>query len=294
MRRVYVLGLVAAAGYLLADRWDELRDLARGAQWLPLVGVLVLGLLSLLQSAWFWASCLRALGAPTSTAEALDASVRSLPARYLPGSVWYALGRAALLAQRGTSKLALGATATLETAMSFAVAVALGLALTLVAGVGADATPWLVVAAVAMALAASPPAINAVLGLVARRRGSPVRTLDWRSWSGLVGQMVLFWMSSAAAFALYLHAFPEVDVASAPEVAGAFLLAWAAGFLAVFAPQGAGVFELAVAGLLTGEPVGGLALVVAGHRALTVVRDVVALAVHAALSRRTSSRNPTT
>ena len=55
------------------------------------------------------------------------------------------------------------------------------------------------------------------------------------------------------------------------------------GFVAVFAPQGAGVFEATLAGLLTGAPVAALALVVAGYRALTAVRDAIALSTLAAI-----------
>jgi uncharacterized membrane protein YbhN (UPF0104 family) len=103
-----------------------------------------------------------------------------------------------------------------------------------------------------------------------------VPALTWTAYLELCGHLVVFWVASAAAFLCYLSAFPAVSGPGAVRTAGTFLLAWSAGFVAVFAPQGAGVFEASMAALLEG-PIAALALVIAGYRALTALRDVTAL-----------------
>jgi hypothetical protein len=280
VRRAYGAALLLAALAVLVLRWDDVRDLVRGARPLPLLAALALGLLSLGQSAWFWSRALHLLGATRSTGAVLEATVAAIPARYLPGSVWYAAGRVGHLRSRGTPTIALTVVAVIETLLSFVVAVALGAGLLVAAGSddsGAGVAVLLAIAA-ALAVLASPWLVNPVLRWAGARRGiAEVPALRWGAYLELLGHLVAFWAASAAAFLCYLGAFPAVDAPGVARTAGTFLVAWAAGFVAVFAPQGAGVFETTLAGLLSAAPVAALALVIAGYRALTAIRDAVAL-----------------
>lgn len=292
LRRAYGAALVVAAAAVVILRWDDVRALVDGARPLPLLGALGLGLVSLGQSAWFWSRALHSLGADRGIGEVLEATVAAIPARYLPGSVWYAAGRVGHLRSRGTPTIALTVVAVIETLLSFVVAVAVGAGLLLAAGSddsGAGVAVLLALAA-ALALLASPWLVNPALRWVGARRGVPeVPALRWPTYLELVAHLVAFWAASAAAFLCYLSAFPAIDAPGAVRTAGTFLVAWAAGFVAVFAPQGAGVFETTLAGLLTSAPVAALALVIAGYRALTAIRDAVALlglAAARAVSRR--------
>jgi uncharacterized membrane protein YbhN (UPF0104 family) len=132
---------------------------------------------------------------------------------------------------------------------------------------------WIVVLVVATA----PPVLNRLLGRLARRRGTTAPALSWADHGALVIWMVAFWALSAIAFTCYLLAF-DVDVPGPTVVAGAFLVAWAIGFLTPIAPQGAGAFEVVAVAVLIGGADGPLAVVVAGFRALIGVRDAVAFA----------------
>jgi hypothetical protein len=284
VRRIYAVALVAAAVAVVVLRREELADLLAGARVVPLLGALALGLLSLGQSAWFWARCLTNLGAPRPFGPVLEATVAAIPARYLPGSIWYAAGRVGHLRGSGTPAVTLGVVAVLETLLSFVVAVALGGGLLIAAGSDDSGLGLLGLVAVAggLALVASPWVINPAVRWVAARRGlGEVPALRWGAYLELGGHLLAFWAASAAAFLCYLSAFPAVDAPGVVHTAGTFLVAWAAGFVAVFAPQGAGVFETTLAGLLDG-PVAALAVVIAGYRALTAVRDALALVALAA------------
>jgi hypothetical protein len=295
LRRAYGVVLVAAAVAVVVAKRDDIADLLDGARPAPLVGALALGLVSLVQSSWFWSRSLAGLGERRALGDVLEATVAAIPARYLPGSIWYAAGRVGHLRASGTPAVTLGIVAVLETLLSFVVAVALGGALLVVAGSDDSGLGFLTLIAIAagLALLASPWVINPVVGRVARRRGlGDVPALRWGAYLELGAHLIAFWLASAAAFLCYLSAFPGVDAPGAAHAAGTFLLAWAAGFIAVFAPQGAGVFETTLASLLDG-PVAALAIVIAGYRALTAVRDALAL-LALALVRGAAARRATT
>ena len=207
--------------------------------------------------------------------------------------MWYAAGRVGHLRRNGVPAVALGVVAVLETLLSFVVAVTLGGGVLLAAGSDDSGLGLVALAAAALGLAlvASPWSVNPLVRWVARRRGlGDVPPLRWGAYLELCGHLVAFWGASAAAFICYLSAFPAIDAPGVARTAGTFLLAWAAGFVAVFAPQGAGVFETTLAGTLTGAPVAALAVVIAGYRALTAVRDAVALLALAAWRAALSSR----
>ena len=273
----------SAAVVVLALRRDDVAALIDGARPGPLLAALVLSLASLAQSAWFWSRGLADLRSGLPFAKVLEATVAAIPGRYLPGSVWYAAGRVGALRGAGASTAALAVVAVLETLLSFVVAVALGAGL-LVAGGSDDAGLGVLslgAAAVVLCLTSSPWVVNPVVRWVGARRGiHDVPAVGWSGYAELVGHLVLFWVASAAAFWCYLAAFPAVDAPGLLRTAGTFLVSWAAGFVAVFAPQGAGVFETAMAGLLDG-PVAALALVIAGYRALVAVRDALPALVRA-------------
>lgn len=278
-RWVYVAALLAVVVWLVWSRRSDIAQLLDGARPALLAVALAMGVGQLGVNAAFWTSALDALGERQRWTTVVDATARSVPTRYLPGSVWYALGRAALLHRAGTSKRAVGTVALLESALSVVVVLTFGAVLLLVSG-RVPAPGWQVAAAcVALAALASPPVVNLLLRQVARRRGGVAAHLSWTRHLRLLGWMAVFWTYSATTFSVYLAAFPGVAVGSPVEVAGSFMLAWGVGFLAVFAPQGAGVFEVTVAALLTADAIAGVAVIVAGYRALMAVRDAVAFGV---------------
>jgi hypothetical protein len=273
----YGFVVVVVVVVLVARRRDDLADLVEGAQPAWLLLALALGFLQLVLNAAFWSAALRGLGEPRSGTEVLDAGARSLLARYVPGSIWYQVSRAALLRRDGASTRAVSTVAVLDTALGVVVGAVIGTGLLASAGRLPGGDAWLVLWVVLLAVGCSPPVVNAGLRLLSRWRGGEAARLAWPQFLVLLGWMALFWVNAAAMFTVYLHAFPGVSLPSTLEVAGSFMVSWVVGFFAVFAPQGAGVFEVTVANLLVDGPIGAVALVVAGYRALLLVRDVVAV-----------------
>lgn len=279
--RVAYLALAAAAvAYLAADRRDDVGELLERTNpaWLALG--LVLAFVQLSLNTAFWHAALGAVGRDDPVVryrDVLGASARSLLARYVPGSVWYALGRAALLSRHGVRRRTLVTVAVLEATLSISTGAALGIGLLALTADPPGGATTAGVAAVIAAAVSTPPVLNRVLAVWARRRGGVAPQLGWAQLGRLVAWMVLFWAGGAATFTVYLHAFGGIELPGVAEVAGSFMVAWVVGFVAVFAPQGVGVFEAAVAGLLIDGPVGAAALVVAGFRVLTLTRDVIAV-----------------
>lgn len=281
LRVAYVVVMLGVLIVVVVQRRGEIAGLVAEARPVWLAAALLLTFGQLWLSSVWWSSALRGLGSPAAPASVLRATVRSLPARYLPGSIWYPLGRAALLASEGVRKSALATVAVLEMAISVVVAFAMGGLLLAVAGLAPGGSALVALGCVALLVGASPPVLNPALGwMAARRRVTPPR-LDWAAYLRLLAWMAAFWALSALAFTIYLHAFPEIAVREPLTVAGAFLVAWGVGTLAAFAPQGLGVFEVTLAALLVGRPAVGTAVVIAGFRALVAVRDVIAFAAGA-------------
>ncbi len=286
-RGVYLVVAAVALAVLVWTRRDDLARLTDDARPALAAAALAVAFVQLGLNAAFWSFALRALGHPVPFAGVLSSSSRSLLARYLPGSVWYALGRSALLARdHGAPKRTLAAVAVLETGLSVVACAGLGVALLLGTGRLPGGAGWLAVWGVALVAVCPPPVVNRALGWVAPRRGGDVRRLSWPVFCGLAAWQVLFWASAAACFSLYVNAFPALELRPVLAVAGGFMVAWVLGFLAVFAPQGLGVFEATVVGLIATDSLPATAVVVAGYRAVSLLRDVVALATAEALARR--------
>jgi hypothetical protein len=270
-----VLLAVLLARALLANR-GELTELLTVEHPALLIAALCTSFGQLALSASFWVRALSAIGERVAWTAVLRVTARSVPARYVPGSIWYAVSRAGMLRAAGVRLRAVTVTATLEALLTVLVSLALGGTVLALAGrLPGDelaGVAWVAAAAVA----ASPPVLNRALRWLARRRGTDAPPpLQWRDLGALVGWMVLFWSLSATTFTLYLHAF-GLALPSASVVAGVFLVAWAVGFLTPFAPQGAGAFEVVFVALLgVGDPTA-VVVVVAGYRALIGVRDAVA------------------
>lgn len=276
VRALYLVVLAVALVAAIVSRRHEIAGLLDGTRpgWLAAALLLTFGQLWL-SSVW-WSSALTTLGSPATPRGVLAATVRSLPARYVPGSIWYPLGRAALLASEGVRKSALATVAALEAAISVVVAFSLGGLLLVGGGMVPRGAAAVAGVCVALLAAASPPVLNRALAWVAARRGILPPQLSWGGYARLLAWMVAFWSLSALSFSVYLQAFPDIALRAPLTVAGAYLVSWGIGFLAVFAPQGLGVFEVTLAALLTGRPAAGLAVVIAGFRALVAVRDALA------------------
>lgn len=221
---------------------------------------------------------LRGVGSTLDYRTALRIHLLRLPARYLPGGIWQTVGRVVDLRALGVAKPQLAALVVLENAAPLAVALALAGLWLGVADTDAVPSPALVGGGVALAL---------FLPLLIRRTLPGAGRMSLLRYLGILASCALFWTVAAMAFACYWSAFPEpASQAELPSLMGTYLLAWSAGFAAVFAPQGIGVFESVAALMLDGRlPFALVAVMVAGFRAAALAGDLLAYGLgHLALA----------
>lgn len=280
----WILGPLALVFLVVAgfSARDTLERVVRNAEWSGLATAVILwSALHLLSPVFTWV-VLRGFGTPVRYKDALAIHVSRLPARYLPGGIWHTVSRVADLHDRGISRTHLAGMVALENAIPVAVALILGGTFLFAGG-----NDWR--ASTVCVLVGS--ALLACLPIILRHRLVAKCRLDFRDYFLAIGVTVAFWLAASAAFAQYWLAFPGQAESSLPNVVAAYLLGWAAGFVAVFAPQGLGVFESVAGALLRGElPFAGAAMLVAGFRAAILVADVIAYAVfsiHRYAARRT-------
>ena len=279
LRIAYLVGLVVLIVWVVRSEWSEVLELLTGARPVLILASLGASFGLIWIGAWFWVVSLRIQRYRAPPAEVLRKAVlatsRSLLARYVPGSVWFAVGRVGLLRNAGLPVGPLSATAILEMATSLTVVLISGLTvLGLSGGIPGGAT-WMVVLALALIAATSPTIGGRLVARLAARRGIEF-SFTWRGYVHLLAINVVFWGWSAVTFLLYLRAFPSTDTYRTVLVVGGFLLTWGIGFLAPFAPQGIGVFEVAMATVLHAEGVVGTAVVLGGYRLVLVARDLIA------------------
>lgn len=151
----------------------------------------------------------------------------------------------------------------------------------------------MVFVAAALIVATAPGGGGRVMAWLAARRGIEF-SLDWRGYLRLIGINVVFWGWSAVTFLLYLRAFPAADEFRNLLVVGGFLLTWGIGFLAPFAPQGIGVFELTMATVLQAEGMARTLVVLGGYRLVLLARDLISTATAELITTRQALREPKT
>jgi hypothetical protein len=198
--------------------------------------------------------------------------VGRLPARYLPGGIWHTVARIADFHSFGIKPKQLTAFFILENTIALGVTFAVGGALVGWYQTGAWHTIALVASAGALlGLAVCPFILN-------RWILDKHSALSIGAYLKVVLSALLFWALASTAFFSYLLAFPgSTQTNSMLEITGTYLFSWAVGYIALFAPQGLGVFE-AVAGdiLQTTLSLGAIAVLVAGFRLVILIADLVA------------------
>lgn len=294
LRIAYLALLAAAVPVLVLTRRDEVADLLgdlAGARHVLVAAAFATGFVLIALSAYIWLVSLRMLGQRPSLRDLTVTAARSLPARYVPLFVTFAVSRVALMQRRGVPGAPLALTAALEMAVSLAVSVAYGLVLFGWAGglPGGLAIP--IVAAVGVIVAASPSVAGRAVAAVARRRGidslAPVSGFTWPGYLHMIAASACYWTWAAAVFCLYMRAFEAADGFGTARLAGAFVLTWGGlRFLSVIAPQGIGVVEVTVPSLLGAADPLSLGILIFGFRVVLLLRDLLAAAVSELLEAR--------
>jgi glycosyltransferase 2 family protein len=283
----FVLVLLALA---LVDQgqtlWHQVQRLSA-----PVV-VLALGLnlCGLICSMMVWRELLANLGSRLSVPEAWRIMFIGQLGKYLPGSIWPVLAQAELGADRGIPR----SRSALSVLLSYAVMTCSGLVVAAVtlpfATAGKAAQYFWVLFLIPLAVVLlSPPVLNRLLRMVLRvSRQAPLE--QGVSFPGLARTMawaVAGWSLNGLEVYVLMRQLSGDRQGTLLVSVGAYALSWAVGFLAVFAPAGAGVREAVMVAVLHVRTTTAIALVIAlVTRATAVLCDALTGAAAAALVGR--------
>lgn len=200
----------------------------------------------------------------------LKSYIKNIPARYIPGGIWHAATRAVDFHQYGLSKKVLTAILMLENLFSVAMAFILG-------GVGIiidfnENNDFLLLLAIIFV-------IGSILVLIL----IPVffhyifrLKINNLFYIANVFIFSFVWIIFSLSFTIYFFSFSNVaEEVSIFKMWYSYLFSWGIGFLAFFAPQGIGVFEVTLSSLIkTSLPLSGLIVLITGFRIIIFFADM--------------------
>lgn len=275
---------------LLIDDWAQVSELVSHASWTWLITALVLATLGMTAIAYVWADALAVMGGSMRRSQSVAWYYVGEIAKYLPGSIWAAVGRGEIARRRGIPAGEAYPSVFLSL-IALYIAAVLGAAILVPFDLAhtADAGPaLLLLVLVPVGLGClHPRVLGVVIEFTERvtRRSIPVRIPAWRDSVLLVVRYLPAWAGIGLATWAVAVALPGVD-APVVRIVLATLLAWTAGFVTP-TPGGAGVREavfIAVSGLASGPAVA----VAVTARIIFVLVDVGGALVGLPLTRQAS------
>ncbi len=246
---VFFLGLNIYHGWQRASRfrWDV-------RPW-PLIVSFALALAFWFATGVGWNLMVRCLGGRVALRKGMRIYFLSNLGWYVPGKVWFAVGRAYLGQQVGISLGVISTSVLMEMVLSLtSSALMTTLALPLLSPVLGSKGLYLGIVALVFGLAVLHPALmKPVLALLERLLPGPKQTTSppvrYAVMLALLAGYLLIWGFVGAAFFVLLNAVHPLPIAWLPTVAAIYAASWMAGFLTP-APSGLGVREGAMILLL--------------------------------------------
>ncbi len=234
-------------------RWEGVRDAIYRTS--PIWFLVAAGMFAIFLFAFralVWRRILQAFGHSLPVAAATRIWSTSELARYVPGVIWQVVGRVYLVKPYGVRGSVCSVSQVLELAVFLLANILVAVSCLLYFGiknVHGAARGWLFAACALvpiMALLLHPKVFYGIINEVMHKLNKPpiIRRLRGLELSGLLGWNVLglLWQSLAVFVIVQKPLGLKIDWWWV--VAGAYCLAWVAGFLAVWAPAGMGVREL--------------------------------------------------
>ncbi|WP_156521310.1 lysylphosphatidylglycerol synthase domain-containing protein [Halothiobacillus diazotrophicus] len=215
---------------------------------------------------------IRGVGHDFHYVQALDIHASYIPAKFLPGGVWHSIARATILHNLGLGRKKITTVFFLENLMAPVVSISFGAGILLSISEGGLATPLLL-----LSFSGAIAALFAASYSLTRVEQIFECNVSPRLYVDLFLVTTVFWILSSISFLFFLDAFSSDLLGSSwLQVVGVYLYSWGVGFLAIFAPQGVGVFEVVAANLLNSNfPIQGLIVVLVLFRLVTALADLL-------------------
>lgn len=257
VKRITGLAITAAIFYWMlrpvARNWDDVRERMLAVSWGRFVlaaAMFAVFLFTFRATTWRW--ILLSMGERLAVAPAARIWSISELARYLPGAIWQVLGRIYLVKPYGVSGTVTSASQLVELSVFLLANVLLALGCLVWFGIKkfeGPAEQWLYAGMAmvpVMLFLLHPRVLYAILDRYMRLlRKPPIpRPLTFGELTGILLWFMLGLLWQSLAIWLLVGEPLHLQLTKWWVVAGAYALAWCAGFLAVWAPGGIGVREL--------------------------------------------------
>jgi uncharacterized membrane protein YbhN (UPF0104 family) len=290
----FAAAAVALGGYAVASEWTSVRAALASIGALTVAGAMVSVLIAMFAAMQVWRVLLAALGSPLPIRIGARIMFVGQLGKYLPGSVWPVLAQMEL----GTAHRVPRRNSASASVLTMLVSMLGGLLTALVTlpfAAGLTSYRWAFLAAPALLACLHPKVLNSVLGRLFRltRRPPLEQPLTARAIATSLAWSFVSWIFYGLQIWLLATRLGAPRGTAALLALGGFAFAWTVGFLAVFAPAGAGVREVLLVALL-GPVIGvgaGTAVALVS-RALTTIGDLLAAAVAVIYFRRTRPGPP--
>ncbi len=212
----------------------------------------------------------RALAIPLGYSKLASIAILRIPAKYLPGGIWQSVARFTAYREHAIKSGESFAILLIEHVLALGVSTTLG-SLLLFATQDAVLSREIAVGLMLSGL------FLLALPLVWISRTRRFQRGAITSMLLTITATILFWCAASMAFLLYWLALFRLPLTEIPGVLSGYLLSWAAGFAAVFAPQGVGVFEWTAANLLPARlSLSEAVTALVGFRVATIIGDLMA------------------
>lgn len=274
----------------LVRNWDRFAATSWHIAWPSLALALAVLLVQMLLLATIWWRALALTGVLIPWRRGIALWLQAQIARYLPGGVWDIAGRLALGQRVGVSRRAMSASVGLEMGLQvLSAALILVLSLLFWPGTATAYLPLAVLVAAIALVTLTPPVFTRLVNRGLRLLGRPPLNLrlTYPDLMALFLARVLAHLLLGLGFVLFAQGLTPVPWSLAPLLAGAYVGAWLAGYLAVVAPTGIGVREGVLVLLLGGHlPFAAATAAALGYRAWIGLRDLLAALLGVWLARK--------
>src|SRR5215470_9255822 len=244
----------------------------------------------LVGSLMVWREMLADLGSRLSVPDAWRIMFIGQLGKYVPGSIWPVLAQSELGADHGVPR----SRSALSVLLCYAVMTLSGAVVAMVTLPFATASSvaqyfWIIFLVPVAVVLLSPPVLNRLLRLVLRLSRQPVleQSVSFKGLGRTMAWAVAGWAFNGAMIYVLMRQLAGHQQGTLLVSVGAYALSWVVGFVAVFAPAGAGVREAVMVAVLSTRTTPATALTVAlVSRALGVVADAATGAAASALVGR--------
>ncbi|MDA2936693.1 YbhN family protein [Acidobacteria bacterium AH-259-A15] len=246
---------IGVASYFIAVRvranWDEIARFQFTVQPIWLGCSLVILCLAFLWFAFGWEQILRRMRYRFSLLAVLHIWYKAQLGKYVPGFLWHVVGRAHWGRAIGLPwPVAVSSTVLEAILMIIGAAVVSSTVLPVYIQISwfGDITRYVFLLPIALIFFLHPAVLNRGLRLV--HPSAEGLDLCYSDILYLLAVYVMRWVLAGTAFILLVQAVYPLPLGEWPFLAASFALAWAVGFITVFAPGGIGVREVVLVALL--------------------------------------------